>query len=133
MPSYASLIRKALPSVVEIARNPCAGSKLRSGGIGNNPGPQGYRWTDFCRVDMGGSLRIVYVWESERVWLIRVGFHLGSGRPGDVYDAVRRRFGLPPDHGHNKEQNVDPCCMLVGSAAPGYTTDETRKRILARL
>jgi hypothetical protein len=126
---YGKAVRANVERILEVLANPCLGQRLR-----HPPGTrqEGYRWDDFCKLDLPHNLRLIYFWDPEDrfVSLELIGFHLSHGELGNVYDALADLYELPLDEGH-AQMAVQPCCDSSGG---GQTVEEAeaRRRILRR-
>ena len=59
-----------------------------------------------------------------------IGYHLGSGKLGDVYDQLQELYDLPDSHGH-EQVAAQPCCDPA-AVPPGACPPEEAWRIVLR-
>lgn len=109
---YGAILRRHLTDILSLLRDPCSGSRLRQVDLADSGTS---RWDDFCKFELPGTMRILYRVVDDLVLIEMVGFHLGSGQLGDVYDALSEVHDLPSSAGH-KQIDVEPCCTEVAPA-----------------
>lgn len=111
---FGATVRRNEDLILQLLARPCSGARLRdpSSGATSPPTASGrvYRWSEFCKINLPNRIRILYRWMPNRqvVRIEVIGYHLGSGKTGDVYDALRELFDLPDSHGHDSVDS-EPC------------------------
>lgn len=114
-PEDLQAFRNNIDRIMELAANPCVGTRLREP---TGAPPESRQWSRFCRIPLGGSHRLIYRW-SPRDALVAVemvGRHTSGA--DSVYARLRRRYGLPPDDGHTVSDPTS-CCGDPSTPLPG--------------
>jgi hypothetical protein len=127
-PAHGPAVRRHVDQVIRMLQNPCLGQRLR-----HPPGesPSRHRWDAFCKLDLPNRLRLIYRWQADDALVIieLIGYHLGTGRTGDVYDALQDAFDLPASHGH-EQMGAQPCCEDAGTAGRELRDQDARAALL---
>jgi hypothetical protein len=132
---FGPTVRRNERLIMDLLAKPCSGTRLRDppSGATSPPTASGrvYRWSEFCKIDLPNRWRVIYRWMArpEVIRIELIGQHYGSGRLGDVYDALQELYDLPDSHGHD-QLVVERCCEPMALPPGGCSEAEARRIIL---
>jgi hypothetical protein len=99
--AHGPAVRRHVDQIMRVLHDPCVGQRLR-----HPPGDARtrHRWDEFCKLDLPNRLRLIYRWDADDALVIveLIGYHLGTGRSGDVYDRCKRRSTCRPATGTSR-------------------------------
>jgi hypothetical protein len=126
--AHGPVVRRHVDQIMRVLHDPCVGQRLR-----HPPGDARtrHRWDEFCKLDLPNRLRLIYRWDADDALVIveLIGYHLGTGRSGDVYDALQDAFDLPAGHGH-EQMAAERRCESAGAAAREVRDQDARAALL---
>jgi hypothetical protein len=125
---HGPAVRRHADLIVRLLHNPCLGQRLRHPS-GN--APTRHRWDAFCKLDLPNRLRLIYRREADAALVVieLIGYHVGAGRTGDVYDALQDAFALPSGQGHD-QMAAGPCCENVDPAGREVREQDARAALV---